>query len=786
MGLFVLLIGLFFTGMLLLSHLNLNYSQQALSDLRRDQIRDVFFASLTRIEARQLALARQTSAFSLIGETFYRLSRDRSTGGTDQTRLQAPLERALRQHLQNSDGASGAGIWFEPGILAAPGDTYSSYFVQSESGSGANTISRVVAATQYRNAPWFDLTFGPKWQADQPPVERVYWSPVYFDFANNRAVLTLAVPMFSADRQLIGVVTTDWAATEIIDLVSRVAVTDNSFAFLNDRNNRNLSSLAQGQDTVLEQQLIDAILAQNLAAASKQGDPGISLTSEAMDDRLRTRVVTVDERIYELYYATTPAGMIYGAGVPRDEIDSVLVPMEETNTHILLITGSVLLLLSLLLLYRILQLMRDLQASYTDALTGLPNRAKLLKDLETQSGACLMLINLDRFKELNSLFGEACGDGVLVVLASRIPEFCRAHAAVFKARLYKLPGAEFALLGPTIKESEIHEFAGQLSGFLRHQSIDWQQQSLSVDASAGIACRVRNRGKAAAGQLLSQATIALLRARDHLRNYMIYDSQEQVEKGYQQNLYWARRLKDALINNQIVPHVQPIFDNRRECISKYECLVRMEDERGEVATAGHFLGIAHKLRLGRQLTCVMIDKSFELFRQQPYEFSINLSYADLVEPEVLDLILQHLRDGDIGKRVIFEILESDGIENYSQVLHFIEQVKRFGCQIAIDDFGTGYANFEHLMRLNVDIIKIDGSLIQNLDQDRTAFAIAKGIVQFARSLDIKTVAEFVHSEDVQAKVVALGIDFSQGEYFRMPGATLVAPTPASRQERESN
>ena len=107
-------------------------------------------------------------------------------------------------------------------------------------------------------------------------------------------------------------------------------------------------------------------------------------------------------------------------------------------------------------------------------------------------------------------------------------------------------------------------------------------------------------------------------------------------------------------------------------------------------------------------------------------------------------------------------------------MSFIEKVKSFGCRIAIDDFGTGYSNFSHLLKLNVDFIKIDGSLIRYLAQDHTAFLVTKGIVQFARSLGIKTVAEFVHSEAVQERVIELGIDFSQGEYFGMPAAELLS------------
>jgi EAL domain-containing protein (putative c-di-GMP-specific phosphodiesterase class I) len=200
----------------------------------------------------------------------------------------------------------------------------------------------------------------------------------------------------------------------------------------------------------------------------------------------------------------------------------------------------------------------------------------------------------------------------------------------------------------------------------------------------------------------------------------------------------------------------------------------MDDSEHGVIAAGQFIDVANKLRLNRHITRIMVEKAFAAFATQPHEFSINLSYVDIVDAETLALILEHLRASNIGERVIFEILESDGIGDYGDVLSFIEKVKSFGCRIAIDDFGTGYSNFSHLLKLNVDFIKIDGSLIRYLAQDHTAFLVTKGIVQFARSMGIKTVAEFVHSEAVQERVIELGIDFSQGEYFGMPAAELLS------------
>ena len=132
-----------------------------------------------------------------------------------------------------------------------------------------------------------------------------------------------------------------------------------------------------------------------------------------------------------------------------------------------------------------------------------------------------------------------------------------------------------------------------------------------------------------------------------------------------------------------------------------------------------------------------------------------------------------VEDYQIGSRVIFEILESEGIENYAEVRQFIDRAKTLGCRIAIDDFGTGYSNFEHLLRLDVDLIKIDGSLIKQLDTNPTAMTICNGIVHFAEELGMQTVAEFVHSPAILAKVRELGINFAQGAAIGMPSASLI-------------
>jgi EAL domain-containing protein (putative c-di-GMP-specific phosphodiesterase class I) len=141
--------------------------------------------------------------------------------------------------------------------------------------------------------------------------------------------------------------------------------------------------------------------------------------------------------------------------------------------------------------------------------------------------------------------------------------------------------------------------------------------------------------------------------------------------------------------------------------------------------------------------------------------------------EIFNFIIQKLKNNpSIAQRVTFEILESEAINDFKKISRFINEVSRYGAKIAIDDFGSGYSNFSYLIQINADYIKIDGSLIENIDVEEASFIIVETIVQFAKRLGIKTIAEYVHSSVVMDKVKELGIDYSQGFYIDEPSLQL--------------
>ena len=165
---------------------------------------------------------------------------------------------------------------------------------------------------------------------------------------------------------------------------------------------------------------------------------------------------------------------------------------------------------------------------------------------------------------------------------------------------------------------------------------------------------------------------------------------------------------------------------------------------------------------------VITEKSFEFFKDLPYSFSINLSIDDIMDQEIYNFIIRTLQESGFANRVVLELLETEQINDYKKVSRFITEVRRYGVRVAIDDFGSGFSNFFYMTRLDPDYIKIDGSLIKEIDIDTNAQIVVETIVQFAKKMKIKTIAEYVHSSTVLSEVKLLGIDYSQGFYIDTP------------------
>ncbi|WP_428743755.1 EAL domain-containing protein [Sulfurimonas sp.] len=400
-----------------------------------------------------------------------------------------------------------------------------------------------------------------------------------------------------------------------------------------------------------------------------------------------------------------------------------------------------------------------LKQLYTNALTGLPNRLSLLRDINDYDNGALLIINIDDFKEINDFFGQAAGDNVLISFSQKLSNFVLSNERYIT--LIHLGGDEFALffINKPSKE-EFIQFAMELISKIEKMVFYLEDNELSLRVSIGGTYQVQ--------EALEKADIALKSAKKQSKGFLLYDETLNIEQQYRNNMEWTKKLNWAIENDRITPFYQPVYDNETNKLVSAECLIRLIDIDNNIITPYHFLTIAKKSKLYSKLTKIMIKKSCQHFEHLDCDFSVNLSVEDMLDQEIVSYILYNIKKYNVAHKIVFELLETEGIENYEEVSLFIDEMKFLGCRIAIDDFGSGYSNFEYLLQLNVDYIKIDGSLIKNLDTDKNSQIVVETIVSFAKKLDMIVVAEYVHNEAIQAKVKELHIERSQGFFLAEP------------------
>ncbi len=410
---------------------------------------------------------------------------------------------------------------------------------------------------------------------------------------------------------------------------------------------------------------------------------------------------------------------------------------------------------------------RLLRQIYYDTLTGLPNRAKLLEDLKNINVGLLLLINIDSFQEVNDFYGYEVGDSLLLELSVRL----KSVKSDFFVNIYRLQSDEFVVIIMESVESNgiFDEIRGIVSSFVFSNINDkifiFNESEISIRATVGVS-KINKDDNIRA---LYNADMALKKAKQLQKHYLVYEETLEIAKEYENNIKWTFILKDAITDDRIIPFYQPIVNNQTGLIEKYECLCRLINKNNDIISPYYFLDIAKKTRLYPYITKRIISKAFDRFDSLKYEFSINLSVVDILNDDTRRYIKSVLiNNRETAKRVVFEILESEGLQNYTIIKSFIDDVKSLGCKIAIDDFGSGYSNFDHIISLDVDYIKIDASMIKNIDKERESQIITKTIVNFSKELNMKTVSEYVHSLAVFNKVKELGVDFSQGYFFGEP------------------
>jgi EAL domain-containing protein (putative c-di-GMP-specific phosphodiesterase class I) len=369
-------------------------------------------------------------------------------------------------------------------------------------------------------------------------------------------------------------------------------------------------------------------------------------------------------------------------------------------------------------------------------------------------------------KDINAIYNFTNGDYIIVQLnnilknktKNSIKKFLNrniyikiknSHADVFKILIYDdLSMEEIIKIKNLIYENVVsNDFK-----LLNRNSL------INIDITIGCS-------KSADNQIKIYAEKALHNAKLEYLHYMYYDSFLYKNEFKNENLLDA--LNYSIENNLVEPYFQAIMDNTTNKIVKYEALMRIFDKDGNMIMPNVFIHKAKKYRLYNKLMELLFNKIIIYILRYKIHVSINLDYIDILNPQIKKSLLSKIKSNNIGSYLTFEILESEKVSNFNIVNDFITEAKEHGVKIAIDDFGTGFSNYENILNLNIDYIKIDGSLIKKIDED-IYLNLIKSIVLFSKQQNIKVVAEFVSDLKILRYVKNIEIDYSQGYHIGKP------------------
>jgi len=393
-----------------------------------------------------------------------------------------------------------------------------------------------------------------------------------------------------------------------------------------------------------------------------------------------------------------------------------------------------------------------------DHLTGLKNRFSFEKELSKFNKPTLILFNLDNFKHINDFYGVEIGDYILKQCAEIFKDITYNQ---LNEQIFRLGGDDFGIILEDISQEAASQNAQTIIRAIDTHNFIIDDIQVNITVSAAISSET---------PLIETADMALKHIKALVNEKLItYNDSLGLRKTISHNIDITNILKEAIKSNRIVPYFQPIFHLEHQKIEKYEALVRIECIAGHILQPYEFLPIAVKTPYYSEITRIMIQKSMDYFQDLPYRFSINIAMQDLLNTELINIIKETLETNrETAKRLDFELLESEHIENIELVNSFIREIKSFGCRVSIDDFGSGYSNFSYLSHLDIDTLKIDGSLIKEINNDPKSYQIVKIIVEFATINELEVVAEFVEDAAIAECLQTLGVTYAQGYYYGKP------------------
>ncbi len=425
----------------------------------------------------------------------------------------------------------------------------------------------------------------------------------------------------------------------------------------------------------------------------------------------------------------------------------------------------------------------------SDPLTGLVNRSYFTRVLaeeidhiaQTGIESAVYFIDLDMFKQINDTYGHSAGDALLI----RVAELLKSQVSG-KDVVSRMGGDEFTVLVRHISREAASSLAGSFNMVLNESYITKGDHIISVNCSIGIA--MVDSGSHTVDEILSHADTACFVSKSKGRNcFHMYENRAESQMEIVVDTGWSKRIRESIRDDKFLLVFQPILDNADSGKEYFEVLLRLPGPKGELVLPSIFLPVAQRFGLMTEIDRWVVEhalKSLASFRASGRNvvFSINLSGQSLEDKNFLQRVKGQMELHKLPPGcVIFEITEQTALRHLDRARRLIEELHDCGCRLALDDFGTGFSSFAYLKNLPVDFIKIDGSFVNNMAQNTIDETMVLSIVHIARSLGMKTIAEFVTDEKTLDMLKKTGVDYMQGYFVgapaeKLPVALRVVPT----------
>lgn len=386
--------------------------------------------------------------------------------------------------------------------------------------------------------------------------------------------------------------------------------------------------------------------------------------------------------------------------------------------------------------------------------------------------AIVSLIDIVAFDDINILYGYETGTRIVnemqTMIESTLQEMdtkgvFRKHCVeAFTYEMYHIYADKLCLFIKNDLNHRLLEFVvKQLSERIsKHKFFISDDSHIHLNATFGAT-------KADSSVSLLYAEKALQEAKKSHNSYVFYDSYS-INK----NEHIINKVYETLLNNikqeTVTPYFQGIFDADDNSVPyKFESLMRLMDSEGHVLSPAAFMEKSKEYRLYTQLMSQMIEKVFDVMDKHDVAMTLNLSYLDINNTELCHTLIRQIKHMKIGNRLTVEIVESEQIEDIEQVNEFIFALKKQGVLIAIDDFGSGFSNFDNIVNLDIDYVKLDGSLVSKIDDEKYRI-ILENMVKICHDLGIKTIAEYISDESIMRLAKSIGVDYLQGYHLHKP------------------